>query len=357
MTMTLRLRNAARRLRLGALAYHAYYAPAGMVKRVRREGAMNLLLSRYGRRQMERAAFRLPAMRSSDTEPLREVHFLTGRRFWYQTCFCAYSLLCHSPLGLRPVIYDDGTLLPEHRVEIRRIFPQARIVLPAEIQVRLDHALPAARYPCLRKRRLAYPHLRKLTDIHAGGTGWKLVLDSDMLFFRAPAFLLAWLQAPAAPCHMLDAASAYGYSQELMAELTQAPLPERLNVGICGLHSEEIEWDRLECWCRALLDREGSHYLQEQALTAMLVADRACAIAPADDYVIQPSREEVQRPCGVMHHYVAESKAWYFRYAWRQVRKLAPPTTSLGNGVEATTKTIETPERTRGAPTGRNVMR
>jgi hypothetical protein len=357
MTMTLRLRNAARRLRLGALAYHAYYAPAGMVKRVRREGAMNLLLSGFGQRQMERAALRLPTMPSSGAGPLREVHFLTGRRFWYQTCFCAYSLLRHSPLGLRPVIHDDGTLLPEHHAEIRRLFPQACIVCPAEIEERLEQALPAAHYPCLRARRLVYPHLRKLTDIHAASTGWKLVLDSDMLFFRAPAFLLAWLQAPAAPCHMLDTASAYGYSLQFMTELARAPLPERLNVGICGLRSEEIDWDLLERWCRALLDREGSHYLQEQALTAMLVAGRACAIAPADDYLIQPSREEVLRPCGVMHHYVAESKAWYFRYAWRQVWKLAPPTTSPGNGVEATTMTIVTPERTRGAPTGRNVTR
>jgi hypothetical protein len=237
-----------------------------------------------------------------------------------------------------------------------RIFPVSRVVSSAEIEERLERALPASLYPSLRARRLVYPHLRKLTDVHAGTTGWKLVLDSDMLFYQTPSFLLEWLRRPTAPCHMLDTASAYGYSPQLMTELAQAPIPERLNVGICGLRSEEIDWDRLECWCRTLLEREGSHYLQEQALTAILAAGKTCAVAPADDYVIQPSRDEVLHPRGVMHHYVAESKAWYFRYAWRHVLK-SRPTASLGNGVEVATITTPAREGTRGAPARRNLTR
>jgi hypothetical protein len=40
-----------------------------------------------------------------------------------------------------------------------------------------------------------------------GSQGWKLVLDSDMLFFRRPDFLLAWLAAPDRPLHMVDVRS------------------------------------------------------------------------------------------------------------------------------------------------------
>jgi hypothetical protein len=148
-----------------------------------------------------------------------------------------------------------------------------------------------------------------------------------MLFFREPTFLLDWLRSPGVPCHMLDVASCYGYSEALMERLAGAPIPGRLNVGVCGLRGEDVDWDRLEAWCRTLIEQEGPHYLQEQALTAMLLAGRPCAVAPAADYVALPGRAEVERPAAVMHHYVAESKAWYFRFGWRAALRAAE-----GNG-------------------------
>jgi hypothetical protein len=313
------LHSLGRRWRLGRLWYRTYHAPMGLLRKCGREGVGNLLLSRRGRSQMIAAAARLPALPAAAEAPELEVHFLSGRAFWYQTCFCAYSLLRHSPVALRPVIHDDGSLDEACRAAIHRVFPHARIVDAAEVAQRLDAALPADRYPTLRARRLVYPHLRKLTDIHAGCRGWKLVLDSDMLFFREPTYLLEWLRAPDRPCHMVDVEDCYGYPLELMAELAGGPIPHRLNVGICGLRSDEIDWDRLEIWCRALIERAGPHYLQEQAMTAMLVAGRSCAAAPAADYIALPSREEVLHPRAAMHHYVAQSKAWYFRHGWRHV--------------------------------------
>jgi hypothetical protein len=65
------------------------------------------------------------------------------------------------------------------------------------------------------------------------------------------------------------------------------------------------------------LERHGSHYLLEQGLTAMLLAGQACTVAPAQEYIALPSSGEVQIPTAVMHHYVADSKARYFRQGWR----------------------------------------
>jgi hypothetical protein len=314
----------ARRLGLGRLVYRTVHAPAGFLRRCRREGPVNLLLARRGRSRMEAAARRLPPV--APTPGAVEVHFLSGRAFWYQTAFCAFTLARHSPVPVRLVVLDDGSLDADCVAALRRIFPDTRFEALSAIEARLDRALPADRYPALRQRRLVYPHLRKLTDVHAGSSGWKLVLDSDMLFFREPAFLLGWLRAPDRPCHMLDVASAYGYPESLMAELAGRPVPARVNVGVCGLRGEEVDWDRLEAWCKGLLERAGSHYLQEQALTAMLLAGRDCAVAPEADYVALPSRREAKHPSAVMHHYVAESKAWYFRHGWRSaLRRGATP--------------------------------
>jgi hypothetical protein len=271
---------------------------------------------------MEAAARSLPPVLQKIGSPPLEIHFLSGSKFWYQTCFCVWSMQRTSPVALRPVLYNDGTLSEEQAASIRVLFPQISLTPYEEIEARLDQFLPRGRYGSLRERRLVYPHLRKLTDIHAGTCGWKLVLDSDMLFFREPTFLLNWLRAPDLPCHMLDVASCYGYPPELLEELAGTPLPQRLNVGVCGMQSDAIDWDRLEFWCRNLILRAGSHYLLEQALTAMMLAGVACRVAPEKDYVALPSRAEAQRPGAVLHHYVAESKAWYFRYAWRQALML-----------------------------------
>jgi hypothetical protein len=325
MSATSSLGKLARELRPGRLLYRFYYAPLGFLRRCQREGALNLYLSRQGQRQMEHAATRLPPVEPPDASAA-EVYFLSGRKFWYQTCFCAWTLLRHSPLPVRPVVLDDGSLDGAMQDALRRVFPHIRFDPRPAIEERLDQALPASRFPTLRRHRLVYPHLRKLTDVHAGLSGWRLVLDSDMLFFRQPTFLLDWLRDPRRPTHMIDVAPSYGYATKLLDELAGAPLAERLNVGVIGLQSDAVDWDKLEFWCRTLLERHGSHYLLEQGLTAMLLAGRECAVAPEADYVALPSRAEVQHPRTIMHHYVAESKAWYFRYGWRQVLKAPAPT-------------------------------
>jgi hypothetical protein len=51
---------------------------------------------------------------------------------------------------------------------------------------------------------------------------------------------------------MTDVADAYGYPLATMERLAGAPIPPRVNVGFCGLRSDEIDWDRLEHWTRQL---------------------------------------------------------------------------------------------------------
>ncbi len=203
--------------------------------------------------------------------------------------------------------------------------PAARVVWRAEIEARLDAHLPAARFPALRARRLTYPHLRKLTDIHVGQEGWRLVLDSDMLFFRPPRLVLDWLAAPDRPLHMIDIEPSYGYSDELLAELAGGPVPELINVGFLGLRSDSLGWDRMEYACQTMIEREGTSYFQEQALSALLLAGQPCTVAPKEDYVVLPSLAEGARPTAILHHYVAESKRSYFQHGWRIVAGRTSP--------------------------------
>jgi hypothetical protein len=315
------VRERLRHLGLGRVAYATYFAPLSAIRRSIREGGpIEQWRTAAGRVAMERAVRRLPPM-EGNTRGV-ELHVLSGRAFWYQTAFCLWTFAQRSARGVRPVIYDDGTLEQRHADELTRLFPTARIETVAQIADRMDEMLPASRYPALRERWSRYPNIRKLTDVHAGSTGWKLVIDSDLLFFRRPDAVLAWLDAPRHPLHAADTVESYGYSRPLLESLAGTRLADRVNVGLTGLRSETIDWDRIESWCRTLVQREGHHYYLEQALVAMLVAGTECTVLPAQSYVTGPVLPEAAECRAVMHHYVDVSKRWYFRQNWR--RAVAP---------------------------------
>lgn len=300
----------------GRLFYLAYHQPLALLARSRREGGpWQQWIDARGRRAMQAAAYKLPPLREPPPSA-PEVYLLTGRRFWYQSAFCVHSLGRHLA-GLRPVFIDDGSFDDSLTTEAQRLFPGVRFHQAAETEAHLDATLPATRFPTLRAQRRTYLHLRKLTDVHAGRHGWRLVLDSDMLFFRRPAALLDWLAAPTRPVHMLDIQDAYGYPDATLRSLAGRDLPARLNVGICGLQSESLDWEKIEWWSTRLLALHGTSYYLEQALVALLLADATPFRLPSADYLLLPSEAECRAPTAALHHYVAESKRGYFRHAWR----------------------------------------
>jgi len=284
--------------------------------------------------QMEAAALELPPPGAEGGEPL-EVWFLTGRRFWYQTAFCAWTLACTTRRPLVLQLVDDGTLSPADEAALRRLFPRGLTRWRRELQPLIDALLPQERFPTLRARWNDYINIHKLIAVHLGQPpALRLVLDSDMLLLAPPQELLAWWDAMGAataddqrrrPCLMVDCEESYGYSRGLMESLCGAPIPPLLNVGVCGLHSLLLDWEELEHWCRTLWEKEGSSYFLEQALVAMLAAREQPLVLPRERYITAPSRRQVRQGDGVLHHFVADSKPLYFGPSWRGLlRELAP---------------------------------
>jgi hypothetical protein len=118
---------------------------------------------------------------------------------------------------------------------------------------------------------------------------------------------------------MRDFWDGYGYSQPLMVELAEHPIASRVNTGICGLRSDFIDWERVEHWCKIMLEREGPSYFQEQALSAMLMGQDV-AYAPADQYKLVRTAAEAAAPVpAVLRHYVMFSRPYYYHRAWYDV--------------------------------------
>jgi len=304
----------------GRLVYNLWHRPVAAARlSLRHGGPIAVYQTERGRAEMEAAAARLPAVNLPDAPAASAaLHLLTGARFWWQTAFCVRSFALAAGRRDTFEIYDDGTLRQEHRDSLAALGLPMRFHAQSEILEKLERHLPAARFPVLRERWVNYPHIRKLIDVHLASSGWKLVIDSDLLFFRRPDFVLSWLDARDRPLHAVDCVECYGYSRPLLERLAGRPLPSLLNVGLCGLRSEEIDWEKMEHWCAELIRAERTSYYLEQALVALLVADRPCAIAPAADYVTLPSPGEIARPTAAMHHYVDTAKRGYYRHAWRR---------------------------------------
>lgn len=307
----------ARQLGLGRMAYQLIYRPIGALRQSIREGGP---IAQYrverARQEMIAAAGKLPQLKDSGNALPYVANFLSGEKYWYQTLFCALSLQLQIDRRIDVIVFDDGSFTEATMGKMRQVMPWMRFRTAAETLADLDQLLPESSFPALRKRRLEYPHLRKLTDIHCAANDWTLVFDSDMLFFRRPDALLDWMQAPTSPLFLSDTETAYGYSTDLLEELAGGPVPERVNVGLYALKGSLIDWAQVEWWCSETISREGSHYLQEQALVALLLAGQEAIRLPETDYVVMPQGNEGRSPRSVLHHYVAQSKRFYFRHCW-----------------------------------------
>jgi hypothetical protein len=139
-----------------------------------------------------------------------------------------------------------------------------------------------------------------------------------MLFFRQPSALIDWFSHPRS-VFIQDIGSMYGYSPNLMEELARGPVPTAVNVGLYALQGSSIDWERVEYWCRTQIERQGPHYMQEQALTALILAQAEASALPRRDYLVMPNLEEGRTPTAALHHYVAASKRSYFQHGWRRI--------------------------------------
>lgn len=271
-----------------------------------------------GQSQMIKASQLLPPIPSFSKG--LAVYFLTGKKYLYQTLFCAYSLVKSSTEKFQFILVDDGSFDELYIDQIKKQMPGVSIITAASIQSNLNQHLPENEYPYLHHKRKIYPHIKKLTDIHTIDPNTaKLVLDSDMLFWNEPSELINWLKAPQGCIYMLDCEESYGYDTSLMKSLCGFEIPKLVNVGAFGYNSSIINWRSIERWSKTLEEKQGASYFLEQALSAMLVANEKSIILNKEEYIVNPITN-LDNSTGIkLHHYVDLSKKYYFNIAWRRI--------------------------------------
>jgi len=273
-------------------------------------------LTELGRQEMAKAALKLP-IPSATLGPPVKIHILTGAKHWYQSAFCLWSFSAASGRAVIPFIFDDGSLKLEQLEALKRLFPKLRFMGASQTLERLDEFLPRSRYPSLRTQQEINPMFKKLLDIHAGETEWRLQMDSDILFFRNPEFLIDWHDMPSCSIHLKGVRNAYICSISDLGELAGQPVRQRVNAGLLGLRSIEIDWEQMEFWTERLLQNGGKPHLMEQTLYGLHLTGKSCIALDPQDYVLLPEPPEAYECKAIMHHYIVHSKRWHFQRNWR----------------------------------------
>ncbi|HTQ30163.1 MAG TPA: hypothetical protein VMI53_03045 [Opitutaceae bacterium] len=320
------MKTLARRLQLGRLVYRFWHRPRQWCDLARTYGWGLSLRARLGERRMRAAALRLPAPPDPERKIGPPVCFLTGRRFWHQTLFCAHSFARCGGAGNFHFI-SDGTLDDRTAAMLRKIFPSARIVGHAESDEKLAAVLPPAHFPTLQGHRRRFVLLRKLTDSLAGERGYRLFLDSDMIFWRRPEELLRRL-AQTGPLYMADIGEE-GYTlprATLTERLGLAPAPA-VNSGLVAVRAEDVDWDLLERACALLLAEGRDQRLLEQTLWAVVLGAQDAHRLPAGDYrvVIDPPACGAAVAAGrpALLHYAWHARLPYLAEEWQQYLAMA----------------------------------
>lgn len=304
----------------GRIVYLLYHAPRGAWEK----GLVKTVRGWHGKRQLVRAVPRFVLHEPKNSATPIVLHVLIGARYVAEACLVSHSLAWAAGRVVEPHFYDDGTLTADDCALLKSKLPRACFHLKPEIEARLSRQLPADEFPCLNRLRPAYPHIRKLTDIHLFPGDWKCVSDADVLFFAAPTQLLGLLASQRA-CHMVDAMPAYGVPHSALEALAGVKVHPQVNVGLCHIPSAQLDWQFIEHCAATLLAEHGFTYYLEQALTAIVLA-RMQAVPLDANYVVYPDRATALRADSAAVHYVDDSRNYYYDFAWQQALNLGRPT-------------------------------
>jgi len=306
----------------GKIYYDYVHRPIRFVRRFfAYDGFVQKRVNRWQGKKMREAAVRLKPLPPA-TDLLGQVHYLTGRSHWHLTVFAAASFAVQTQRAVQPIFHSDGTMDEELAAKLKRVFPSAVCVFGAEQDEILVQHAPREKFPNLNKLWHEFPLMRKLLSVHLWREGWNLCLDSDMLFWRRPDFLMDWLGAPIKPVCMKDFQYAYSASPTIVDQIAGFKVPALINTGVIGMHTRMVDIDLLERYAKHLLLAEGNRHFLEQTMTAMLLAAQGFDFAPPEDYRIPVSTAECSAAAAVCHHYTHESRGWFYQRGWKKVLRM-----------------------------------
>ncbi|MDB5120212.1 MAG: glycosyl transferase family protein [Sphingobacteriales bacterium] len=313
----------------GRLVYKLYYEPKQKQATIKKFGGQKSYLAmQEAEQEMKSYALNdLVITANFNTQGKYKLNFLTGDDFLHQTLFCTYSLfrfLSWDESSMFSVnFYSDGSLGNSSIEILKARFPRIRVIDYKETMLAIRDLLPSAAFPYLNKKIRTLPLFKKLIFTHLNNKGSSTFLDSDMLFLEKPLAFLDWLynkstDANCAFC-IQDIQRSYGYTDDEILKVWATPIKHNINSGMYSLHSEKMDFQMIEFLVKEFEEKFGSQYYIEQLITAIILeTSEKLFVASKSEYIVLPSYDQIMKQAGVLHHYVNESKQYYFKESWRR---------------------------------------
>lgn len=219
-----------------------------------------------------------------DTSDLTcEIHVMTSASDWLNLLWALKSFYRASMRHYALCIHDDGTLDEMQRSELRRHFPQARLIDRAEANARMDELL--ADYSHCRDFRRDNVLAPKIFDFVAYLNSPRLLLlDSDVLFFVEPTTLLQRIEDPVYGKNTFNAdfASAYTIEPEQARQDLGFELLPCINSGLALVHQDSIRSDWIEEFLSVPSVVAGHFWRIEQTLFALCSSKYGVELLPEE---------------------------------------------------------------------------
>lgn len=155
-----------------------------------------------------------------------------SQRMMHMGMLTLRSLEFHSERSWAPIIHEDGSLTDADIAELKKHFPDARVIRRSEANAELERVL--AEFPACREYRHKHNWFLKNFDAwHYAPHDRYIVIDSDIVFFRRPDQLLRWIDEGQDSLWLMeDTNEKYCMPREEIEELLGFPLWRKVNSGL-----------------------------------------------------------------------------------------------------------------------------
>ena len=208
---------------------------------LRREG----FRAAWARRSIQRLILNTRPIRTATTGRV-EVRVLTWRRDWMNMLWALKSYYTFAQVDY-PLYIHDGGLLSWQADELRRHFPDAKLLLASDMDQRIPAELQARSLNRSAEYRSKNVSTRKLFDfILDSQAEYFVTIDSDIVFFQRPELLI--LPESDLTVNRYNEDDGYWYSvpvAELEAAFGIRP-PERVNSGLAIIRRDSLDLAQIE---------------------------------------------------------------------------------------------------------------
>ncbi len=283
-----------------------------------RQAAINFCRDVFARGAVARR-YEFPA----NAEPV-SLHMVLSHDMLLMGMLALRSFEYHTQRLWSPVVHEDGSLTDADVRELMQQFPDAKVIRRANADTTLDEALKP--YPVCRENRKKHNWFLKVFDTrHYAPHDRYLVMDSDIVFFRRPEFLLNWIaERPETFWFMEDTREKYSGPREEIEQAMGFPLWHKVNSGLDLMVRPAVELSLAEQFLARCAPAAREYHFLEQSFFAVAGSKWGRGGKLGPEYEI--SWTNFRRKGAVCRHYVGPFKndALYIEGAtsfWMQNRR------------------------------------